>query len=59
MGSLAHFNLAGIAKLHGLKHFIETGTAQGDSLAQACQVKAFEQHPLGIGQFSHQRSTHG
>ena len=42
MGSLHHFNLAGIAKLHGLKHFVETGTAQGDSLALASGVPAFK-----------------
>lgn len=42
MGSLQHFNLAGLAQLHGLEHFVETGTAQGDGLAQAQQVKAFK-----------------
>jgi hypothetical protein len=41
MGSLARFNLPGLAQVHGLKHFVETGTAQGDSVALACQVKAF------------------
>jgi hypothetical protein len=41
MGSLAHFYLEGLAKLHGLKHFVETGTAQGDGLALAAQVKEF------------------
>ena len=42
MGSLTHFNLAGLAQLHGLRHFVETGTAQGDGLAQAAQVKEFQ-----------------
>ncbi len=41
MGTLARFNLAGLAQMHGLKHFVETGTAQGDGLALAAQVKAF------------------
>ena len=35
MGSLAHFNLAGIRVLHGLKSFVETGTAQGEGVEQA------------------------
>lgn len=35
MGSLAHFNLAGIRVLHGLRSFVETGTAQGDGVEQA------------------------
>lgn len=49
MGSLHHFNLAGLAKLHGLKHFVETGTAAGDSVSLACQVKGFEQlHSIEI-----------
>lgn len=42
MGTLAHFHLPGLAKVHGLTHFVETGTAQGDGLAQAAQVKAFK-----------------
>lgn len=41
MGSLAHFNLAALADRHGLRHFVETGTAQGDGLAWAAQVKSF------------------
>lgn len=49
MGSLARFNLAGLAQVHRLSHFVETGTAQGDSLALACQVKAFKQlHSIEI-----------
>lgn len=35
MGTLAHFNLAGIRALHSLKSFVETGTAQGDGVAMA------------------------
>ncbi len=35
MGTLAHFNLAGIRALHGLKSFVETGTAGGDGVEQA------------------------
>lgn len=35
MGSLAHFNLAGIRVLHGLRSFVETGTAQGEGVEQA------------------------
>jgi len=41
MGSLAHFNLPGFAVMHGVKHFVETGTAQGESLAMARDVKEF------------------
>jgi len=35
MGTLAHFNLAALAQLHGLKALVETGTAQGDGVAAA------------------------
>jgi hypothetical protein len=42
MGTLAHFDMAGLAQRHGLKHFVETGTAQGDGLALAAQVRAFQ-----------------
>ena len=41
MGTLAHFNLQPLAEMHGLKHFVETGTAQGHSLALAATVKEF------------------
>lgn len=41
MGTLAHFNLRAIAQIHGLRHFVETGTAQGDGLAMAAQVPEF------------------
>lgn len=41
MGTLARFNLQMIAQMHGLRHFVETGTAQGDGLALAAQVKEF------------------
>jgi len=39
MGTLAHFPLAAMARLHSIQHFVETGTAQGDGLAIAAQVK--------------------
>lgn len=42
MGTLAHFNLAALAERHGLLHFVETGTARGDSLAIAAQVSQFK-----------------
>lgn len=32
MGTLAHFNLAGVRVLHGLRSFVETGTAQGEGV---------------------------
>jgi hypothetical protein len=48
MGTLAHFNLAGIAKLHGLKHFVETGTAQGDGLALAAAAPFASLHSIEI-----------
>jgi len=35
MGTLAHFNLAGVRVLHGLRSFVETGTAGGDGTEQA------------------------
>jgi hypothetical protein len=38
MGSLAHFNLGALAARHGLMHFVETGTARGDSLALAAAL---------------------
>ena len=41
MGSLVHFNVRKLAKLHGLRSFVETGTAQGDSLAVAGTVPEF------------------
>lgn len=42
MGTLAHYNLRGIAHALGLRHFVETGTAQGDGLAYAAAVPEFE-----------------
>jgi hypothetical protein len=35
MGSLAHFSLAAIAEVHGLRSFVETGTGDGTGVAQA------------------------
>lgn len=41
MGTLAHFNLQAIAEMHGVRNFVETGTAQGDSLALAATIPEF------------------
>jgi hypothetical protein len=35
MGTLSKYNLAGMRVLHGLRSFVETGTAQGDGTEQA------------------------
>ena len=46
MGSLVHFNVRKLAELHGLRSFVETGTAQGDSLAVAATVPSDLMHPV-------------
>lgn len=42
MGSLHHFNVRALARLHRLSRFIETGTAHGDGLAHAYQRGGFD-----------------
>jgi len=43
MGSLHHFNVHHLARQHGLRHFIETGTAHGHGLAHAYALGCFDQ----------------
>lgn len=55
MGTLAHFDLALLARIHGLVSLVETGTAQGDSLAVAARVPQFQQlHSIEIVQELHE-----
>jgi hypothetical protein len=48
MGTLAHFNLAGVRSLHGLRSFVETGTAAGDGVEQARQAGFDPVHSIEI-----------
>lgn len=48
MGSLAHFDIAGLQRLHGLVSFVETGTAAGDSLALAAAASFKALHSVEI-----------
>jgi hypothetical protein len=48
MGTLAHFNLAGIRALHHIKSFVETGTAGGDGVEQARLANFEEIHSVEI-----------
>jgi hypothetical protein len=48
MGTLAHFNLPGIIERYGLKHFVETGTGTGDSLALAAMAPFETLHSIEI-----------
>jgi hypothetical protein len=38
MGALAHFDIPGLQRRHGLVSFVETGTASGESLARAASA---------------------
>ncbi len=42
MGSLHHFNIAHLARQHGCRRFIETGTAHGHGLAHAAALGCFD-----------------
>jgi hypothetical protein len=48
MGSLAHFNIAGIRALHGLHALVETGTATGDGVAAALNAGFEAVHSVEI-----------
>lgn len=48
MGSLTHFNLAGVRALHGLRGFVETGTATGDGAEQALMAGFDPVHTIEI-----------
>lgn len=39
MGNLAHFDIGDFRKLWNLRHFVETGTGRGDSLAHAAKFQ--------------------
>lgn len=48
MGTLSRFNLANIRVLHGVRSFVETGTAQGEGVEQA-RLAGFSQiHSIEI-----------
>lgn len=50
MGTLTHFNLPAVIERYRLRHFVETGTGSGESLAHAAQAPFETLHSIEISE---------